>query len=125
MAWLLANADGLLFSFSFFSRSLVRWSSAASWKDPEGAEIKQRTKQQAIEILKKHREAIASGQAKFADLAKVHSDCGSAANGGDLGQFGRGAMQKPFEDATFALKVGELSDIVDTDSGVHIILRTE
>lgn len=40
------------------------------------------------------------------------------------GPFGRGQMQKPFEDNTFALKVGEISDIIDTDSGVHIILRT-
>lgn len=42
----------------------------------------------------------------------------------DAGPFGRGQMQKPFEEATFALKIGEISDIVDTDSGVHIILRT-
>lgn len=42
---------------------------------------------------------------------------------GDLGSFTRGQMQKPFEDATFVLSVGGLSNIVDTDSGIHIILR--
>jgi NIMA-interacting peptidyl-prolyl cis-trans isomerase 1 len=65
-----------------------------------------------------------AGQAKFEDLAVQYSDCNSGTRGGDLGPFGRGMMQKPFEDATFALQVGELSDVVDTDSGVHIILRT-
>jgi NIMA-interacting peptidyl-prolyl cis-trans isomerase 1 len=48
----------------------------------------------------------------------------SAKRGGDLGSFKKGAMQKPFEEASFALKVGELSEPVFTDSGVHIILRT-
>jgi NIMA-interacting peptidyl-prolyl cis-trans isomerase 1 len=58
-------------------------------------------------------------------IAKQRSDCGSCAQSGDLGHFGRGDMQKPFEDASFALKVGEMSGIVDTDSGVHLILRKE
>ena len=71
-----------------------------------------------------YREQIESGQATFAEMARQFSDCSSAQRGGDLGPFGRGQMQKPFEDASFALKVGQMSDIIDTDSGVHIILRT-
>ena len=61
--------------------------------------------------------------AKFAELAKQNSqDPGSAANGGDLGFFGRGMMVKPFEDATFALKQqGEITELVKSDFGYHII----
>lgn len=62
-------------------------------------------------------------RAKFEALAGEHSDCNSAKKGGNLGTFGKGRMQKAFEEASFALKVGELSDIVTTDSGVHILLR--
>ncbi|BBJ23154.1 SurA N-terminal domain-containing protein [Candidatus Nitrotoga sp. AM1P] len=59
---------------------------------------------------------------KFAELAKQHSqDPGSAASGGDLGQFGPGMMVKPFEEAVFKLKVGEISGLVQTDFGFHII----
>jgi NIMA-interacting peptidyl-prolyl cis-trans isomerase 1 len=57
-------------------------------------------------------------------LAKKFSDCSSARVGGDLGSFGRGKMQKAFEDAAFSLKVGELSKPVVSDSGIHLILRT-
>lgn len=75
-------------------------------------------------IVSAYREQISSGKSSFAELASKYSDCSSAKRGGDLGPFGKGAMQKPFEEAAFGLKVGELSEPVFTDSGVHIILRT-
>lgn len=96
----------------------------ASWKDPEGRVIINTTKESAISQLKSLREDILAGKSRFDEVASRLSDCSSAKRGGDLGPFGPGQMQKPFEEATFALKVGEISDIVDTDSGVHIIMRT-
>ncbi|EFC48434.1 rotamase domain-containing protein [Naegleria gruberi] len=95
----------------------------SSWKEKNIT----RSKKDATEILEGLREDIFNAEdmaEKFQELASVHSDCSSAKRGGDLGFFGRGQMQKPFEDASFRLKIGELSDIVSTDSGVHIILRT-
>lgn len=59
----------------------------------------------------------------FEALAKERSDCSSYKRGGDLGWFGRGEMQPSFEDAAFQLKVGEVSDIVESGSGVHVIKR--
>ena len=62
----------------------------------------------------------------FAELAKKNSqDPGSAANGGDLDFFSRGAMVKPFEDAAFALQKGQISDVVESDFGYHIIRLTD
>jgi peptidyl-prolyl cis-trans isomerase D len=63
---------------------------------------------------------------KFAELAKKYSqDPGSAAQGGDLDFFSRGAMTKPFEDAVFSMKKGEISGIVESDFGFHIIKLTD
>ena len=62
-------------------------------------------------------------RARFSALARSDSDCASAKKGGDYGRFQRGQRELTFEDAAFALKVGDVSDIVSTMSGVHLILR--
>jgi parvulin-like peptidyl-prolyl isomerase len=59
----------------------------------------------------------------FEALAKTNSQCGSAANGGSLGAFGKGQMVPEFEKAAFALKPGEISGVVKTQFGYHIIRR--
>jgi peptidyl-prolyl cis-trans isomerase D len=75
-------------------------------------------KAKASELLKE----VRKNPTQFAELAKKNSqDPGSAANGGDLGLFGRGMMVKSFDEAVFALKPGEISDLVKSDFGYHII----
>lgn len=82
-----------------------------------------RSKDEAIVMLKGYEDQIRSGETTLADLAVSESDCSSARKRGDLGFFGKGQMQKEFEDAAFALQPGEMSGVVETASGVHLIQR--
>lgn len=93
----------------------------SSWKEPEI----RRSKAEALEILRGYEERIRAGEVSLGDLATSESDCSSARKKGDLGFFGHGDMQKEFEQASFALKPGEVSGVVDTASGVHLIERLE
>lgn len=92
----------------------------SSWRDGNIT----RTKEEAVNILRQYQTKLKEGTATFAEIASKYSDCSSAKKAGDLGPFEREKMQKPFSDAVVALNVGEMSDIVYTDSGVHLILRT-
>ncbi|MEI6483952.1 MAG: SurA N-terminal domain-containing protein [Betaproteobacteria bacterium] len=98
------------------SHILINASTSASDAD------KQKAREKAQSIL----DAIKKNPASFADAAKKNSqDPGSAVKGGDLGFFARGAMVKPFEDAAYALKKGDISGLVQSDFGFHIIQLTD
>jgi peptidyl-prolyl cis-trans isomerase C len=78
--------------------------------------------EEALALIKKLRADVLNG-ASFQDLAKEYSeDKGSARRGGRLGFFSRGQMVKPFDEAAFALKEGQISEPVKTEYGYHIIL---
>lgn len=94
------------------SHILISVGATATQADQDAAKAK------AEQLLQQ----VRKNPAEFADLARKNSqDPGSAANGGDLGFFGKGMMVKPFDDAVFALKVGEISGLVKSDFGYHII----
>ncbi|MFA9459111.1 peptidylprolyl isomerase [Halalkalibacter sp. AB-rgal2] len=85
----------------------------------EASHILVEDEETAEEVLEK----LEEGE-DFAELAMEYSVDGSAAMGGELGYFGSGQMVEPFEEAAFALEVGEVSDIVESDFGYHIIMKT-
>jgi len=91
---------------------------------PELREIEDQVRIHIRELAEQVLAELAAG-AGFAELAQEHSTGPTGPNGGDLNWFERGAMVAPFEEAAFALTVGEISDIVETQYGYHIILLTD
>lgn len=136
--YLMLSPEALIDSVSVADEEVKRWYDAhqdqyrqseerrashiliAVAKDAQGDQVK--AARARIDVLLKQ---VRQTPSDFAKLAKENSqDPGSAANGGDLGFFGRGMMVKPFEDAAFALKENEISDVVRSDFGFHIIKVT-
>jgi len=84
-----------------------------------------RSKEEAKKLAGEVRALAKKGQ-DITALAKQYSDePGAKDRGGNLGKFTRSRMVKPFADAAFALKPGDVSDVVETDFGFHVIKRTE
>jgi peptidyl-prolyl cis-trans isomerase D len=83
---------------------------------------RQKAREKAEQLLA----AVKKAPDSFAELARKNSsDTGSAANGGDLDFFSRKSMVKPFADAAFTMKKGDISDVVETEFGYHIIRLTD
>jgi peptidyl-prolyl cis-trans isomerase C len=100
------------------SHILIKYEVGDPNADPNGAKAKAKAKAQ--DLL----EQIKDG-ADFVELAKAHSHCPSAPRGGDLGFFPRGETTPQFEKTAFKLEIGQISDIVETEYGYHIIKTTD
>jgi peptidyl-prolyl cis-trans isomerase C len=107
----------------FFDRVAVRASHIVLRISPGASEGE---REQARSQLRALRQEIVSNKIDFAEAAKQYSQCTSAPNGGDIGYFPRKlAVEEAFGKAAFALKVGEVSDVVETDYGLHLIKVTD
>jgi len=89
--------------------------------DPKATDA---SKAETLKKIEEIKSKLDNGE-DFAKLAEENSDCPSSAKGGDLGFFSRGQMVKPFEETAFALKPGEVSGVVETQFGYHIIKTQE
>jgi peptidyl-prolyl cis-trans isomerase C len=105
----------------FFQPAQVRASHIIIMVSPEAEEAEKAEARTRIEEI---RARIVAGE-DFAELAGQFSEDGSSANGGDLGFFQREQMVGPFADAAFALEIGDLSEVVVTQYGYHLILVTD
>ncbi|KAI5969502.1 pin1 [Candida margitis] len=91
-----------------------------SWRNPDITISREEAIDRERDILAK----LLKGDSTFSEIATSESDCSSHGRGGDLGYFGKKEMQPAFENAAFGLHVGEISNLIETDSGIHIIQRT-
>ena len=97
-----------------------------SYKGADRADAKiKRSKQAAKKEAERIRKVILDEGKDFADMAKEHSDGPSGPKGGDLGKFKFEVMAKAFSEAAFALDIDQVSEVVETGFGFHIIKRTE
>ena len=97
-----------------------------SYKGADRADSKiTRSKQAARKEAERIRGLITNGGKDFADMAKKHSDGPSGPKGGDLGSFKFEVMAQPFSEAAFDLNIDEVSEVVETGFGFHIIKRTQ
>ncbi len=106
---------------SFKKPEQVRASHILMKLDPKADASQKAAARKKLEEL---RQRLLKGE-DFVALAREFSEGPSSVKGGDLGYFGRGQMVKPFEDAAFALNIGDLSDVVETRFGYHLIKVTE
>jgi len=109
---------------SFYTDTVTASHILLKTQDSEGKELSAEKKKEAKKKAEKALAKVKSGE-DFAKVAKEYSQDGSASKGGELGTFGRGQMVSEFEEAAFNMKKGEISDIVETQYGYHIIKVTD
>jgi peptidyl-prolyl cis-trans isomerase D len=138
VAYLVLSQDKLTENAKVSDEAIKSWyqSNEARYKQPEQRQAshillrieKNATEAQVQAAQAKIEQVLAQLKANPADFAKlakqISQDPGSAEKGGDLGYFGHGMMVKPFEDAVFALKENQISDVVRSDFGFHLIKLT-